>query len=197
MMMVPEINLLPKMERQKSNSILIIAIGFILFITVILLFFVQYFSIKGDIETLTAEETYSVAEREDLKQLVNDINMSGQGNIQTSVSFAESVSKPVSPLLIEVNALLEEHTYLREYEFTNQSINISIDVETMMSLSKLVDKLLVSKYFSDVKVESVTSFELSNSTESIEERFEIIPRYSAIINLVVNQSYLENGGVTP
>ena len=195
--MVPEINLLPKMERQKSNSILIIAIGFILFITVILLFFVQYFSIKGDIETLTAEETYSVAEREDLKQLVNDINMSGQGNIQTSVSFAESVSKPVSPLLIEVNALLEEHTYLREYEFTNQSINISIDVETMMSLSKLVDKLLVSKYFSDVKVESVTSFELSNSTESIEERFEIIPRYSAIINLVVNQSYLENGGVTP
>lgn len=196
-MMVPEINLLPKMERQKSNSILIIAIGFILFITVILLFFVQYFSIKGDIETLTAEKTYSVAEREDLKQLVNDINMSGQGNIQTSVSFAESVSKPVSPLLIEVNALLEEHTYLREYEFTNQSINISIDVETMMSLSKFVDKLLVSKYFSDVKVESVTSFELSTSTESIEERFEIIPRYSAIINLVVNQSYLENGGVTP
>lgn len=196
-MMVPEINLLPKMERQKSNSILIIAIGLILFITVILLFFVQYFSIKGDIETLTAEETYSVAEREDLTQLVKDINMSGQGNLQTSVSFAESVSKPVSPLLIEVNALLEEHTYLREYEFTNQSINITIDVETMMSLSKFVDKLLVSEYFSDVKVESVTHFELSNSTESIEERFEIIPRYSAIINLDVNQSYLENGGVTP
>lgn len=196
-MMVPEINLLPKMERQKSNSILIIAIGLILFITVILLFFVQYFSIKGDIETLTAEETYSVAEREELTQLVKDINMSGQGNLQTSVSFAESVSKPVSPLLIEVNALLEEHTYLREYEFTNQSINITIDVETMMSLSKFVDKLLVSEYFSDVKVESVTHFELSNSTESIEERFEIIPRYSAIINLVVNQSYLENGGVTP
>lgn len=196
-MMVPEINLLPKMERQKSNSILITAIGFILFITVILLFFVQYFSIKGDIETLTAEETYSVAEREDLTQLVNDINMSGQGNIQTSVSFAESVSKPVSPLLIEVNALLEEHTYLREYDFTNQSINITIDVETMMSLSKFVDNLLVSEYFSDVKVESVTNFELSNSTESIEERFEIIPRYSAIINLDVNQSYLENGGVTP
>ncbi|WP_427137098.1 hypothetical protein [Psychrobacillus psychrodurans] len=195
--MVPEINLLPKMERQKSNSILIIAIGLILFITVILLFFIQYFSIKGDIETLTAEETYSVAEREELTQLVKDINMSGQGNLQTSVSFAESVSKPVSPLLIEVNALLEEHTYLREYEFTNQSINITIDVETMMSMSKFVDKLLVSEYFSDVKVESVTHFELSNSTESIEERFEIIPRYSAIINLVVNQSYLENGGVTP
>ena len=197
MMMVPEINLLPKMERQKSNSILITAIGLIFFITVILLFFVQYFSIKGDIETLTAEETYSVAEREELTQLVRDINMSGQGNLQTSVSFAESVSKPVSPLLIEVNALLEEHTYLREYEFTNQSINITIDVETMMSLSKFVDKLLVSEYFSDVKVECVTHFELSNSTESIEERFEIIPRYSAIINLVVNQSYLENGGVTP
>lgn len=196
-MMVPEINLLPKRERQKSNLILILAISLVLLITVILLLFIQYFSVKGDIETLTAEETYTVAEKEDLTQLVNEINMSGQGDLQTSVTFAESVSKPVSPLLIEVNTLLEKHTYLRQFEFVNQTILISVDVETMTSLSKFVDKLLVSNYFSDVKVESVTNFDLSNSSESIEKRFEIIPRYSAIINLNVDQFYLENGGVTP
>ena len=196
-MMVPEINLLPKRERKKSNSILIVAISLILFVTVVLLLVIQYVSIKGEIETLTAQETYSVAEKEDLTQLVDDINMSGQGDLQTSVSFAESVSKSVSPLLIEVNALLENHTYLRQYEFVDQSINISVDVETMTSLSKFVDKLLISHYFSDVKVESVTNFDLSNSTENIEKRFEIIPRYSAIINLTIDPSYLENGGVTP
>ncbi|MEK5207716.1 hypothetical protein [Psychrobacillus sp. FSL H8-0510] len=196
-MMVPEINLLPKRERQKSNFILILAISLVLLITVILLLFIQYFSVKGDIETLTAEETYTVAEKEDLTQLVNEINMSGQGDLQTSVTFAESVSKPVSPLLIEVNTLLEKHTYLRQFEFVNQTILISVDVETMTSLSKFVDKLLVSNYFSDVKVESVTNFDLSNSSESEEKKFEIIPRYSAIINLNIDQSYLENGGVTP
>ena len=196
-MMVPEINLLPKRERQKSNFILILAISLVLLITVILLLFIQYFSVKGDIETLTAEETYTVAEKEDLTQLVNEINMSGQGDLQTSVTFAESVSKPVSPLLIEVNTLLEKHTYLRQFEFVNQNILISVDVETMTSLSKFVDKLLVSNYFSDVKVESVTNFDLSNSSESEEKKFEIIPRYSAIINLNIDQSYLENGGVTP
>ena len=196
-MMVPEINLLPKRERQKSNFILILAISLVLLITVILLLFIQYFSVKGDIETLTAEETYTVAEKEDLTQLVNEINMSGQGDLQTSVTFAESVSKPVSPLLNEVNTLLEKHTYLRQFEFVNQTILISVDVETMTSLSKFVDKLLVSNYFSNVKVESVTNFDLSNSSESEEKKFEIIPRYSAIINLNIDQSYLENGGVTP
>ena len=196
-MMVPEINLLPKRERQKSNFILILAISLVLLITVILLLFIQYFSVKGDIETLTAEETYTVAEKEDLTQLVNEINMSGQGDLQTSVTFVESVSKPVSPLLNEVNTLLEKHTYLRQFEFVNQTILISVDVETMTSLSKFVDKLLVSNYFSDVKVESVTNFDLSNSSESEEKKFEIIPRYSAIINLNIDQSYLENGGVTP
>lgn len=196
-MMVPEINLLPKRERQKSNFILILAISLVLLITVMLLLFIQYSSVKGDIETLTAEETYTVAEKEDLTQLVNEINMSGQGDLQTSVTFAESVSKPVSPLLNEVNTLLEKHTYLRQFEFVNQTILISVDVETMTSLSKFVDKLLVSNYFSDVKVESVTNFDLSNSSESEEKKFEIIPRYSAIINLNIDQSYLENGGVTP
>lgn len=196
-MMVPEINLLPKMERQKSNSILIIGIGLMLFVTILLLILIQYFSIKGDIETLTAEETYSVAEKDDLTQVVDGLNKSEQGNLKASVTFADSVSKPVTPLLIEVNALLEEHTYLRQYDFVEQSIKITLDVETMRSLSIIVDKLLTSDYFTDVKVESVTNFDLSNSAESTEKNFDIIPRYSAILNLDINPSYLENGGVTP
>ncbi|MFJ5768469.1 hypothetical protein [Psychrobacillus sp. NPDC093180] len=196
-MMVPEINLLPKRERQKSNSILVLVISLILILTILVLFFIQYLTVKKDIETLTADETYSTAERDDLTQVVTDLKVSGQGDLQTSVTFAERVSYPVSPLLIEVNALLEPHTYLRQYEFVERSIHISVDVETMKSLSLFVDKLLISDYFSDVKVESVTNFELSNSEENTEKKYEIIPRYSAILNLEIDQTYLENGGVTP
>ena len=43
--------------------------------------------------------------------------MAGQGDLQTSVTFAESVSKPVSPLLIEVNTLLESSILPRQFEF--------------------------------------------------------------------------------
>ncbi|GGA35591.1 hypothetical protein [Psychrobacillus lasiicapitis] len=195
--MVPEINLLPKRERQKSNSILLLVISSILILTILVLFFIQYLTVKRDIETLIADETYSTAERDDLTQVVTDLKVSGQGDLQTSVTFAERVSYPVSPLLIEVNALLEPHTYLRQYEFVERSIHISVDVETMKSLSLFVDKLLISDYFSDVKVESVTNFELSNSEENTEKKYEIIPRYSAILNLDIDQTYLENGGVTP
>ncbi|MDI2588249.1 hypothetical protein OR571_14290 [Psychrobacillus sp. NEAU-3TGS] len=195
--MVPEINLLPKRERQKSNSILVLVISLILILTILVLFFIQYLTVKRDIETLTADEIYSTAERDDLTQVVTDLKVSGQGDLQTSVTFAERVSYPVSPLLIEVNALLEPHTYLRQYEFVERSIHISVDVETMKSLSLFVDKLLISDYFSDIKVESVTNFELSNSEENTEKKYEIIPRYSAILNLDIDQTYLENGGITP
>ncbi|MFJ7971190.1 hypothetical protein [Psychrobacillus sp. NPDC096389] len=195
--MVPEINLLPKTERQKSNSILLLVISLILLLTILLLFFIQYLTVKRDIETLVAEETYSMAEKEDLTQVVDDLRMSGQGDLQTSVTFAERVSYPVSPLLIEVNALLEPHTYFRQYEFVERSIQISVDVETLKSLSLFVDKLLISNYFSDVKVESVTNFELSNSEENVEKKYEIIPRYAAVLTLDIDQSYLKNGGVTP
>ena len=36
----------------------------------------------------------------------------------TSVKFVESVSYPVSPLLLEINKYMKENTYLRNYVFS-------------------------------------------------------------------------------
>jgi len=194
-MMVPEINLLPKMERQKSNSILIIAIGLILFAAILLLFFIQYMSLKKEVNALTAEETYVSAEKADLTEQVNLMNTSDQGTLAESVVFAESVSYPVSPLLIEVDSLLEENTYLRRYDFMEQSVDVSVDFETITVISNFVEKLLQSDYFTDVKIEQISNFEADKDIEDSQIiNFEVIPRYSATINLTIDQAYLSAGG---
>lgn len=192
-----EINLLPERERKKSNIILIFAIGFILFITILLWFFIQYITLTRDIETLSSDESYSLEEQADLTTNLEAVKTSSEGDLKASVSFAENISYPVSPLLIEVNSLLEKHTYLRKYEFLEQRITLTLDVETMSTISRLVTNLSASEYFNDIKVQSVTSFDIDSSTEENKVYFEIIPRYSAELTLEIDSVYLKNGGVTP
>lgn len=197
-MMVPEINLLPKMERQKSNSILVLVISLILLVTILLLLSVQYMSLKKEVNRLTEEETYATEEKEDLTEQVNLINISDQGTLAESVVFAENVSYPVSPLLIEVDSLLEENTYLRRFDFMEQSVDVSVDFETMTAISNFVEKLLQSDYFTDVKIEQISNFEADQDLEDSRIiNFEIIPRYSATINLTIDQVYLSAGGDRP
>lgn len=192
-----EINLLPERERKKSNIILIFAISFILFITILLWFFIQYITLTRDIETLSSDESYSLEEQADLTTNLEAVKTSSEGDLKASVSFAENISYPVSPLLIEVNSLLEKHIYLRKYEFLEQRITLTLDVETMSTISRLVTNLSASEYFNDIKVQSVTSFDIDSSTEENKVYFEIIPRYSAELTLEIDSVYLKNGGVTP
>ncbi|MCM3357820.1 hypothetical protein MKY09_07480 [Psychrobacillus sp. FSL K6-4046] len=195
--MVPNINLLPQMERRKSNSILVLVIGIILIVTVLLWFFIQYMSLKGDIELLENEEIYSIEEKTDLADYMSNVDLSSEGDFPSSVAFAETISYPVSPLLIEVDTLIEEHTYLRQYGFLEQGMTLVVDIETLSSLSYLVTNLLNSEYFTDAKIESIANFNPSNDTENNEVHFNIIPRYSATLTLEIDTGYLRNGGGTP
>ncbi|MER2008563.1 MAG: hypothetical protein ABS939_14020, partial [Psychrobacillus sp.] len=84
--MVPKINLLPQMERRKSNSVLILVIGIILIVTVLLWFFIQYMSLKGDIELLGNEEIYSIEEKTDLADYMSTVDLSSEGDFPSSVA---------------------------------------------------------------------------------------------------------------
>lgn len=192
-----EINLLPERERKKSNTMLIYVITLILFLTILVWFFIQYITLTRDIENFSSEETYSLEEQADLTTYLASAENLSEGDLNSSVSFAENISYPVSPLLIEIDSLLEEHTYLRQYEFLEQQITLTVEVETMSTVSRLVSNLSASEYFNDIKVQSVTSFDIDSSTEENKVYFEIIPRYSAELNLVIDSAYLKNGGETP
>ncbi|SDM80108.1 hypothetical protein SAMN05518871_102269 [Psychrobacillus sp. OK028] len=193
--MVPEINLLPQFERRKSSNLLLI-IGAILIGLLLIVLCLQFFTLKKEIKVLEAQETQLVIEREVLSAEVTSESTVQQGTHSTAVEFVESVSYPVSPLIDEIYSLIEANTYLRSYQFNETGILLSADFETMNEISSFIERLLNSAYFSDVKVETVASFEPVQEQDSASDKvnFDLQWRYSATIQLDINESYLSEGG---
>ena len=193
--MVPEINLLPQFERRKSSKLLV-NIGAIVIGLLLLFLCIQFITLKKEIKELEAEETQLVVERDLLSAEVSTVNTEEQGTHSTAVTFVESVSYPVSPLIDEIYGLIEANTYLRSYQFDETGILLSADFETMNEISSFIESLINSAYFSDVKVETVSTFEPlgEQNVEADGVDFNVQGRYSATIQLEINESYLSEGG---
>ncbi|WP_277584460.1 PilN domain-containing protein [Psychrobacillus antarcticus] len=198
--MVPEINLLPKIERKQSSNVVLI-LAFVLFGILVLFLSMQLFSLKKDISVLSSEETQLVGQRDVLVAQVSASAQKEQGTLASSVTFVESISYPVSPLIDEVHRLLLENTYLRDYQFGEKAVDLVVDFETMNDLSLFVENLLNSTYFTDVQVQSISTFEPSLTTEdtadSTKTDFDVQSRYSATFTLIMDQAYLSAGGARP
>ena len=194
--MVPEINLLPQMERRQSSKLLVIISAIVIGLLLVFLF-VQFFTLKKDIKILESEETQLVEERDLLSAEVSTLDTVEQGSHSSSVAFVESVSYPVSPLIDEIYSLIESNSYMRSYQFGETGILLSADFETMNEISSFIERLLNSAYFSDVKVENLSTFEPpgeQNTELEDEVNFDVQWRYSATIQLDINESYLSEGG---
>lgn len=193
--MVPEINLLPPIERRKSSNLLVI-IGAILVGLLLIFLCIQYFSLKSDLKSLSSKETEISVERDLLSSEVDAMGTRNQGSLSSSVTFVESVSYPVSPLIDEIQSLLVVNTYLRNYEFNEEGVLLKADFETMNEISAFIEKLLNSPYFHDVKVEKLSSFEPlgEQDTESETIDFDAQWRNSVILYLEIENAYLREGG---
>lgn len=196
--MVPEINLLPNLEKKKASPTLLYAV--LIGITSILLAYMifLYFGAKSDITTLSKQEQDLTMQRGELQQELEAVNTMNAGSLAQSVKFVESVSYPVTPLIAETQVLLPEHTYVRGYIFDEESVVVTTDFETMNDISKYVEKLGVSKYFSDTQVDTIGNFEVALGEQTgdqiLEDKFKEIPRYTVTIKLFINHFYLTRGG---
>ncbi|WP_419958651.1 PilN domain-containing protein [Psychrobacillus psychrotolerans] len=194
--MVPEINLLPQIERRKSSKLLFIVSGILIGLLLVFLCF-QFFTLKKEIKSLESEEIQLVGERDLLSAEVSTLDNVDQGNHSSSVAFIESVSYPVSPLIDEIYSLVEVNSYLRTYLFDETGILLTVDFETMTDVSSFIERLLNSSYFSDIKVETLTSFEPVDEQDTEVEnevKFDVQWRYTATIQLDINETYLSEGG---
>ena len=190
--MVPEINLLPQIERRKSSKLLLI-ISVILISLLLLFLCFQFFTLNKEIKNLKSEEIQLVEERNLLSAEVSTLESGDQGSHSSSVAFVESVSYPVSPLIDEIYSLVEVNSYLRSYLFDETGILLTADFETMNDISTFIERLLNSNYFSDVKVETLSSFEpVGDQDTEVENEvnFDVQWRYTATIQLMINENYL-------
>jgi len=192
---VPEINLLPQIERRKSSKLLLILSAILIGLLLIFLCF-QFFVLKKEIKGLESQETQLVGERDLLNAEISTLETGDQGSHSSSVAFVESISYPVSPLIDEIYSLVEVNSYLRTYLFDETGILLTADFETMNEISTFIERLLNSSYFSDIKVETLSSFEpLGEQDIEVENEvnFDVQWRYTVTIQLEINETYLSEG----
>ena len=194
--MIPDINLIPKVERNQQGSRLLYSILAIVTLLVLSLFVWQFFSANAKITELQTEETNLIAQRDQLAADLTNLQPNNQGSLEQSLQFVERVSYPVSPLMTEIQALQPSNSYLRNYNFSPQSVSISIDFETLSDVSTYVARLSNSSYFTDGQVLSITNSGLGEDLATDgETNFDVIPRQSVEITLLINDTYLATGGV--
>lgn len=196
--MIPDINLIPKLEKEQSApTLLYLILGGVAILA--LVFFVwQYIGATSTITTLKSEETSLQQQRDQLYANLEELNTNAnQGSIEELVDYIDLISYPVLPLINEIEGLQPSNAYLREYYFGVDEITILVDFETLSDVSKYVTRLNNSDYFVDVLVNEISQYDLEAliAEEGEMTTFNVIPRHSTNITLYIDSVYLATGGV--
>jgi len=194
--MVPEINLLPNLEKKHSTPTLIYVVFIILIGMIVGYMIFLFFQAKIDLTKLSAQEVELSSQREQFQIELDGKRNLNQGSLEQSVQFVENVSYPVTPLIDETQVLLPEQTYFRKYVFGEENVEITADFETMSAISAYLEKLTASPYFNDIQVDTISNFDVSignHEEESAKDRFKEVPRYSTTITLGIDFKFLAGG----
>lgn len=186
---LPDINLLPKIERESYTKNLIILILIALIIISYILIGFYYFYTKKQLETLN--ENYSnLNEEVHLKTTELEQLQSGSSLLEQAISFVENFQIPTSIFITELDNLLPDNSYLSEYQYNNGSTNITVNFESLDKVAQYTTSLTNSNYIVDTKVDQVETFTLGESNE-VEEQFDTIPRYRTNFTLITDKQKLK------
>ncbi|MEQ6355013.1 hypothetical protein ABNX05_10335 [Lysinibacillus sp. M3] len=194
--MVPEINLLPDLEKKHSTPALFYIVFIILIGMIVGYMIFLFFQAKSDLTKLSAQEMELSSQHEQLQTELDVKRNVNEGSLEQSVQFVEKVSYPVTPLMDETQVLLPEQTYLRDYVFGEKNVEVTADFETMSAISSYLEKLTVSRYFNDIQVDTISNFDVAignQEEENTKNKFKEVPRYSATITLGIDFKFLAGG----
>jgi Tfp pilus assembly protein PilN len=180
--MIPDINLLPKIERRTTANKLAILISVV--ISALILAFLAFHNsaLTKSIKTLESQQQLLNAEKIELQEKLTALDGPKEMNLDESVEFIESVSYPVSPLLIEINKFMQPGARISNYSFSETTVNFSLDFKTMADIASYIEQLSESAYFTDVKLDQMSTNDTSEG-------------YSNTFTATIDPYYLQTGGV--
>src|SRR5690625_1468775 len=183
---LPEVNLLPQYERQRSSSIVVFFLLITLIVVSYLFIGVNYFVEKTNLQKL---ETYEQSLNEDIEALESKLTGQSSEGITTlkdAISFVEGHRIPTSTFNIELNSLLPKHSYLSKYEYTDQEVKIITEFETLDAIAEYTNKLMTSNFVSDSKVNKIETTKLLENLEKDEKT-----RYEANFTVTIDKRELK------
>lgn len=197
--MIPDINLIPKLEKEQNTSKWVyILLGAIALLVLSFLIW-QYFSARIAIASLQPEETALIQQRDQLNASLEELTLSQQDSFDVTIEYIDLISYAVLPLINEIENLQPNFAYLRQYSFGTKSVSIVVDFETLSDVSDYVSRLENSPFFIEVQLSSVSQFDPGETTGydtgGTEEDFNVVPRHTANLTLLIDEIYLATGGV--
>lgn len=188
---LPDIDLLPNIERQ-SNLALIL---FIILLSLTLIAYVAtayfYFSTKGKLAD-TSEELSEL--EEEITELEVDLSLaeSGEFNLETAVLFADYYDIPTSILIKEVEKYLPaiDPAYLSELTYQNREATIITQFESLDSIAGYTDDLQHSKFIKQTNLNSIDTFTIGDMEIEADD-FTTVPRYQATFQLMLDKDELK------
>lgn len=190
---LPEINLLPKYERQSASQLY----WFIALIIVILLSYIAigyfYFAGKNELETLQSEYDTLSEKAQNLQAQKNQLSDAEKSSLAQSVEFAEYLAIPTSVLILELDSYLDERSYLAHYEYNYEAVSITTHFETLDKVAQYTSNLNGSKLIAKTNLNNVTMFDLKEDGENNSVNFEEMKRYEALYTLKIDKDKVKKG----
>lgn len=193
--MLPEINLLPKYERQNSVAYIIFIVGIAVCLILFTMMAFFYFNTKGNIE-----ETRSNIEQLEQDKGILEAKLTSDGDhlasYDTAFNFAEHHVVPTADFIDELVNLQPDHSFLNEYDYNYQSIDIEVQFEEKNAAADYVVALNDSNYVEDVQVNEMDIVELMQSSEADADQsvFDELPRYQVTYSVNIDQAYAKEEG---
>lgn len=181
--MQPDINLLPKYERQSSFISIIFISAFVIWLLITALLIYQYVSTKSSLKQVNTQVEQLTEKKTNLEQEVAAMQSVERASLASAVEYAESVTFPTSRLIDNLINSLPEHAYFSNYDYNEGEIKIQSQFETMDVAADYVAKLVASDYINDVKIEKVEAFDIEGSDQI---SFNTVPRYDVTQLLQAN-----------
>jgi hypothetical protein len=191
--MVPEINLLPQMERRTAGNKWGALVVGVAFIVIVLFLAFHYFSLSKSVKTLQADQQALLADKATIEAKIATLEQPEQMDLATIVGVLETITYPVSPLLEEMNHYRGEDVYLREFILTENEIEFVMDFETMPETATYVGDLTGSVYFADIKVEEVVTLVPVEEDRTVES-FDVVDRFANRFTVTIDPTFLRTGG---
>lgn len=190
--MLPDVNLLPQYERHSSVASVIFIVSTVVIVLAFCLLGFFYFKTKSDLQTVEAEYSEVNNQVEILQAEWDKLAKDDTSSIEQAIAFIENYTIPTSRFIVEINELLPEQGYLKEYVYENQVVKPKIHVETLDAVADYTTALLSSEFIIDTKVNRAKAFTVKDEglTDS-EVNFDTIPRFEADFTLEINKTRLK------
>lgn len=187
---LPDINLLPKIERESTSKNLYIFIFIAIILVSYLLIGFYYFHTKKQLKEVN-EEYSTLDEVVILKTAKLEELESGSSSLEQAITFVENYNIPTSSFITELDDLLPNNSYLSEYEYNNGATNIIVNFETLDKVAEYTTKLTNSDFISDTKVDEVETYSFGEETDTENTQLNSMPRYQTSFSLIANKEKLK------